>query len=149
MDNILFATDLRQRTLYLTAYYADVRLGQSDRNYFHQPYNGVQIHVDHQTSSGQWIHRDLTFYGWGAFSGYDGGSREFSYLTQLDGILLQNPPLSKIVYNASLDPNPVDLGLDKYCDVEGNKIYGSVTLEPFASKVLIPADFAVPGPPLP
>ncbi len=149
LDNILFATDLRQRTLYLTAYYADVKLGQSDRNYFYHPYNGVQIHVDHQTSSGQWIHQDLSLDGWRTFSGCDGNSREFSYLAQLDGIILKNPQLSEIIYNASLDPITVDLGPGRYCDVRGNKIYGSVTLEPFASKVLIPADFAVPGPPLP
>ncbi len=149
LDNILFATDIGQTSLYLTAYYMDVRLGQSDRNYFYHPYKRTQIHVDHLTSSSQWSHNDFTLDGWRTFSGYDGSSREFSSLTQLDGVVLKDPKLSKIVYNASLDAITVDLGPDKYCDVQGNKIQGAVTLEPFTSKVLIPADFIVPALPLP
>ena len=39
----------------------------------------------------------------------------------------------------TIDPEP-----DKYCDVQGNKIYGSVTLQPFESKILISSDFETP-----
>lgn len=33
---------------------------------------------------------------------------------------------------------------EKYCDVQGNKIYGGVTLESFESKILISSDFETP-----
>lgn len=141
LDNILFTTDDGQRTLYVTVYYEDVRLGQSDRNYFYNPYNSAHIHVDRQNSSGKWIEEDLALDGWRTLSGYDGSSWEFSHLSQLDGITLRSPTRSEIVYNASLDTITVDLEPEKYCDVQGNRIHGSVTLEPFESKVLISADF--------
>jgi hypothetical protein len=50
---------------------------------------------------------------------------------------------SRIVYNASLDVNTVDLGPDLYCDVQGNGIRGKLVLQPFESKILIAAVDAV------
>ena len=38
LDNILFATDAQQRTLYSGMNYDNVHFGQSDRNYFYNPY---------------------------------------------------------------------------------------------------------------
>jgi len=35
----------------------------------------------------------------------------------------------------------IDLELEKYCDVQGNKISDTVTLQPFESKILIGADY--------
>ena len=51
---------------------------------------------------------------------------------------------SRIIYNLSLDVIHVDLESNKYCDVDGNKIYGSVSLRPFESKILISCDFEIP-----
>jgi len=47
----------------------------------------------------------------------------------------------RIIYNPSLDVIDIDMESDKYCDVQGNKIYGSVSLQPFESKILIPCEF--------
>jgi hypothetical protein len=56
---------------------------------------------------------------------------------------LARPVKSRIVYNASLDVNTIDLGPDLYCDVQGNGIRGKLVLQPFESKILIAAVEAV------
>ncbi len=140
LDNILFATDAQQRTLLFHMEYDNVHFGKSDRNYFYNPYNAIHIYLSRYLTpySGEY-HDYLTLSGWQAMSGYDANSREFSYLERLPGVTLDSPVESKIVYNASLDVNTVDLGPDLYCDVEGNGIRGKLTLQPFESKILISA----------
>jgi parallel beta-helix repeat protein len=144
LDNILFATDGKQRTLYLTMNYNNVRFGQSDRNYFYNPFADIHIFVSRYLtpSSGEW-HDYLTLSGWRTMSGYDRNSREFSYLNDLPQVTLARPTKAKIVSNASLDANTVDLGPDLYCDVQGHGIRGKLTLQPFESKILISAVEAV------
>ncbi len=144
LDNILFATNAQQRTLYFTMDYDNVHFGQSDRNYFYNPYAFIHIFVSRYLTpySGE-SHDYLPLNGWRELSGYDGNSKEFSYLEQLPEVTLVDPVESRIVYNASLDVNTVDLGPDLYCDVEGNGIRGKLTLQPFESKILISALAAV------
>jgi len=81
---------------------------------------------------------------WRALSGYDANSKEFSYLDQFDDITIDSPIKSRIIYNTSLDVINIDLESEKYCDVDGNKMYGSVSLQPFESKILIFADYEIP-----
>jgi hypothetical protein len=145
LNNIMFATDAQQRTLYLTIYYDDVHFGQSDNNYFYNPYDSRHVYVSrYDAGQGGTVREDLTLDGWRALSGYDENSREFSYLEQFDDIAVALEKTSRIIYNASLDVITIDLEPDKYCDVQGNKIYGSVTLQPFESKILISSDFETP-----
>jgi parallel beta-helix repeat protein len=140
LDNILFATDARQKTLYFTMEYNNVHFGQSDRNCFYNPYADIHIFLSRYLtpSSGEY-HDYLTLGGWQTLSGYDRNSREFSYLERLPEVTLARPVKSRIVYNASLDVNTVDLGSDLYCDVQGHGIRGKLTLQPFESKILIAA----------
>jgi parallel beta-helix repeat protein len=142
LDNIMFATDAQQKTFYLAINYDDVCFGQSDRNYFYNPYRYSHIFVSRY--SGEWIQDDLTLQRWRALSGYDAYSKEFSYLDQFEDITIDPRKDSRIVYNESLDVISIDLESEKYCDVNGNKIYGSVSLQPFESKILIPCDFEIP-----
>jgi hypothetical protein len=135
----MFATDGQQKTFYLGINYDDVHFGQSDRNYFYNPYRYSHIFVSRYT--GEWIQDDLTLQRWHALSGYDANSKEFRYLDQFEDITIDPRKDSRIVYNPSLDVISIDLESDKYCDVHGNKIYGSVSLQPFESKILIPCDF--------
>ena len=145
LNNIMFANDAQQRTLYLTIYYEDVHFGQSDNNYFYNPYNSRHVHVSrYDAGLGGTVREDLTLDGWRALSGYDENSREFSYLDRFDDIAIYPEKTSRIIYNTSLDVVTVDLEPDKYCDVQGNKIYGSVTLQPFESKILISSDYETP-----
>ena len=137
-DNIMFATDAQQKTFYLGMNYDDVHFGQSDRNYFYNPYRTSHIFV------GGEVQDDLTLQRWRALSGYDANSKEFSYLDQFEDITIDPRKDSRIVYNASLDVISIDLESDKYCDVLGNKTYGSVSLQPFESKILIFSDFETP-----
>jgi parallel beta-helix repeat protein len=137
VDNILFATAAGQKTLYLTMNYDDVRFGQSDRNYFYHPYDRLHIFLSRYPSSGGVLQQDLTLGDWRTVSGYDLQSRDFSSLEHLDRLFLAYPRRSRIVYNATLDVTTVDLEGQKYCDVLGNEVSGSVTLQPFESKILI------------
>jgi parallel beta-helix repeat protein len=141
LDNILFATGAEQYTLQVTTDYESIRFGQSDRNYFYHPYTDNHIFVS-------WLNRqtnirttlDVTLDNWRVLSGYDPNSRDFSYLEQRPDLALAGPRASRIIYNTTLSPLTVDLGGEQYCDVEGNRVSGEVTLEPFASRILIALD---------
>ncbi len=140
LDNILFATAAQQHTLWVVMDYDSIRFGQSDRNYFYNPYKDSHVFVswlDRATNIR--TTRDLSLSSWQALSGYDRNSKEYSYLSELPLVRLVRPARSKIVYNASLDVNTIDLGPDLYCDVQGNGIRGKLTLQPFESKILLAA----------
>jgi parallel beta-helix repeat protein len=149
LDNVLFATNAAQKTFYLGINYLDVQFGQSDRNYFYNPYNNAHIFLSRYSSESGTVRDDVTLAGWQALSGYDLQSREFLYLERLPGLSLARPRTSRIVYNPTLDVMTVDLEGQKYCDVQGNQVSGPVTLQPFESKILIAAEFETPSPVLP
>ena len=142
LDNIMFATDAQQKTFYLGIHYDDVHFGHSDRNYFYNPYRTSHIFLSRY--SGGTVQDDMSLQRWRALSGYDANSKEFSYLDQFDDITIDSPIKSRIIYNTSLDVINIDLESEKYCDVDGNKMYGSVSLQPFESKILIFADYEIP-----
>jgi parallel beta-helix repeat protein len=137
LDNILFATDPQQRTLYLAINYDNVHFGSSDRNCFYNPYVDAHIFVSRYALHAGWVQGNMPLTDWRALSGYDGNSQEFSYLEQRDSVALAYPRQSRVVYNATLDVETIDLAGKKYCDVQGHLISGSVVLQPFESKVLI------------
>jgi parallel beta-helix repeat protein len=149
LDNILFARSLDQKTLYLGINYGYVQFGGSDRNYLYHPYDDRHIFASRYYPDRGWVQENLTLAGWRALTGYDLQSREFSYLEQSKGITLARPRESRIVYNPTLDVATVDLEGQKYCDVQGNEVSGSVVLQPFESKILIAAEFETPSPVLP
>ena len=143
--NIMFATDAEQQTLSIALNYNNVQFGQSDYNYFYNPRYPRHVFVSrYDAKANRWIREKLTLKGWRASSGYDRNSREFSYLDQLDDVTIDRRRKSRIVYNASLDVVSIDLKSAKYCDVQGNKICGSISLGPFESMILIPSDFEIP-----
>ena len=65
-------------------------------------------------------------------------------MNQFDDIAIDPEKTSRIIYYASLDVVGTNLGSEKFCDVEGNKIYGKTSLQPFESMILIPCDFEIP-----
>ena len=149
MQAALAATDATQRTLYVSMNYNNVHFGQSDWNYFYNPYAFIHIFVSRYLTPETWEWHDyLSLNGWQTMSGYDGNSKDFSYLNQFDDITIDSPIKSRIIYNTSLNVISIDLEPDKYCDVHGNKIYGSVSLQPFGSKILIFSDYEIPDPSL-
>jgi len=149
LDNIMFATDAQQQTFFLAINYDDVHFGRSDDNYFYNPFNYRHVLVScYKAYEDRWTRDELTLDQWRRLSGYDEDSREFSYLDRFDDITIDSPKKSRIIYNPSLDVISIDLESDKYCDVHDNKIYGSVSLQPFESKILISSDFETPDPPL-
>ncbi len=138
LDNILFATASQQYTLYVGMNYDGIRFGQSDRNYFYNPYKDGHIFVSWlDPSTNIRTTQDLTLYGWCQLSRYDANSKDFFHLEQRPDLALASPRASRIIYNTTLSPLTVDLAGKQYCDVEGNKVSGKVTLPPFESKILI------------
>jgi hypothetical protein len=97
----------------------------SDYNYLFHPY--VDEHIAHGPS---WTR--YTFAGWKAYSGLESHSQT-NWFTQPVG----TPPLSRILYNETASPRSYDLGDRKYLDLDRNEVLGSVTLQPFASIILI------------
>ncbi len=147
-DNVMYATDPGQKTFLLGMNYDNVRFGRADNNYFYNPHADRHIRVSRYIADeGRTIHENLTLDGWRALSGYDGDSKDFAHLGQFSDMTVDSEIKSRIVYNASLETVSIDLGSDKYCDVEGNKIYGSISLQPFESKILISCDFEIPDTP--
>ncbi len=137
-DNVMFATSAAQKTFCLGINYADVHFGRSDNNWFYHRCADQHIRVDWYNPDRR---EDLTLDGWRALSGYDGNSKDFAYLDRFPDVALDPEKRSRIVYNPSLDVIGVDLGTGKYCDVQGNKVYGKIYLQPFESKVLLRADY--------
>jgi len=142
-QNIMFATDAEQKTLLIALNYNNVHFGQSNDNYFYHPYDPKHVFVSRYVGR-RVLREDLTLSQWRALSGYDADSKEFSYLDQFDDITIDRPRKSRIITNPSLDVVSIDLKSEKYCDVQGNKIFGSVSLQPFESEILISADFDIP-----
>jgi hypothetical protein len=141
LDNILFATDKQQKAPYLAVNYDDVHFGRSDRNCFYNPFSDRHVFVSRYLSGGRISRESLTLEGWRALSRYDDNSTQFSHLDRLTDMTIQHPVKSRIVYNASLEVTTVDLGADKYCDIQGNKVHGQLSLAPFESRILISADY--------
>ncbi len=139
-QNILFATDVKQKTLLIALNYNNVHFGQSNNNYFYHPYDPKHVFVSRYVGR-RILREDLTLSQWRALSGYDGDSKEFSYLDQFKDIKIDRNKKSRIFCNPSLDVVSVDLESRKYCDIEGNKIFGSITLKPFESIILIPSEY--------
>ncbi len=142
LDNVLFAAEGSQRTLYVALDYDDVHFGWSNRNGFCNPYDASHIRVSrYAPGAGGWLRQDLSRVEWSTLSGYDGNSGEFASVEQAAGVTIPRPVTSRIVYNASLETTSIDLGAETYCDVQGDIVYGQVSLEPFESKILIRADY--------
>lgn len=122
--NVMYALGQSAWTLYV--HDPTGNLSTSDYNYFFHPY--VNKHIAY----GAWIR--ATFAGWQALTGKDSHSKT-NWFTQEVG----KESLAKIFYNASLSPVSVDLGSRQYLDLDQNPVVVSITLQPFASKILVDA----------
>lgn len=98
------------------------RLQAADSNYYFQPYLVKQI----------WADGEKSFAEWQTYSGKDGSSKTNWFTQEAEA-----EPLSAIFYNDSKQPRTVDLGNVAYVDLERNAVVGSITLQPFTSRVLV------------
>lgn len=98
------------------------RLGDSDGNYFFNPYRAAHIQAGGAQSLASWQ----------AASGKDGLSHE-AWFTLAPG----DAPRSGIFYNDTAQTRTVDLGDAQYLDLDRQVVAGSLTLAPFQSQVLI------------
>jgi hypothetical protein len=150
-DNILFATSASQRTLHVALNYDDVHFGGSDGNYFCNPHASQHIHVSRYVpgpgGTVAVVQEDMTLAGWRTLAGHDGNSKEFGHLDRIAGMTIPRPVKPRVLCNVTRNATAVDLGASTYCDVEGNKVHGTVVLWPFESKILIPAHHSIPAAP--
>lgn len=121
--NVMYALGKSAWTLYVYSPLGNI--STSDYNYFFHPY--VDKHIAYSSS---WTR--ATFPEWQALSGKDSHSKT-NWFTQEEG----EESLGKIFYNASLSPVMIDLGSTQYLDLDQNPVIGSITLQPFASKILV------------
>ena len=73
-----------------------------------------------------------TFPAWQAYSGQESHSK-----TNWFTLNVGDPPLSQIFYNDTLSTKIIDLGPQKYLDLDQNEVLGILSLAPFSSRVLI------------
>jgi uncharacterized repeat protein (TIGR01451 family) len=118
-DNVLYSLNGESWTLALED---PSRLGSSDRNYFFSPYE-----ADHIRANG-----DRSLASWQGYSGKDGSSKE-SWFTLGAG----EAPLSRILYNDTAQVAEIDLGTARYLDLDQNGWVGSISLQPYTSRILI------------
>jgi hypothetical protein len=97
----------------------------SDYNHLFHPY--VNQHIAYGPS---WTRR--TFSQWQAFSGRDGHSKT-NWFTQPAGEVSRG----MILYNPTQSPITINLGSRQYEDLDQQPVQGSLTLQPFTSKILV------------
>jgi hypothetical protein len=97
----------------------------SDYNYLFHPY--VSQHIAYGPS---WTRR--TFAQWQSFSSWDSHSKT-NWFTQPAGELSRG----MILYNPTRSPVTIDLGVRQYQDLDQQPVQGSLTLQPFTSKILV------------
>jgi hypothetical protein len=97
----------------------------SDYNYLFHPY--VDKHIAYGPS---WTR--YNFAGWKSFSSLENHSKT-NWFTQSSG----EASRGIIVYNAVKTPLTISLGYRQYLDLDQNPVMGSLTLAPFASRILV------------
>jgi len=128
-DNIMFATAPDQNTFALYANFKEIPLIESNHNYFYNPHNEDSVRVLQHGG----IDDNISLSEWRDLSGKDLDSKEFR-----DTFSATNPDNinSRIFTNPTMDV--VTIELDKrYNDVDGKVISGTITLQPFESKILL------------
>lgn len=118
-NNILYSLNPTAWTLALSD---PTRLGTSNANLFFSPYDPKQI-----SASG-----DKTLTQWKSFSGKDAASTE-NWFTLAAG----DPPNSTIFYNETGTVKNINLGTMVYKDLSQNLVSGTLTLQPYQSRILV------------
>jgi hypothetical protein len=121
-DNVLYGLKSNAWTLYV---YSLNNLLSSDENYFFHPY--VSQHIAYGPS---WTRR--TFAEWQTLSGKDAHSKT-NWFTQPAG----EASRATAFYNTSKAPLVIDLGSRQYLDLDQTPVMGSLTLQPFTSRILV------------
>jgi len=120
--NVLYGMKSNAWTLYT---YNLSNILSSDQNYFFHPY--VSQNIAYGPS---WTRQ--TFSQWKTFSGQDSHSKT-NWFTQPAG----EASRARAFYNNTKAPLTVNLGSRQYLDLDQNPVIGSLTLQPFTSKVLV------------
>ena len=120
--NVLYGINSTAWTLYT---YNLSNISSSDQNYFFHPY--VTQNIAYGPS---WTRQ--TFSQWKTFSGQDSHSKT-NWFTQPSG----EASRAKVFYNNTKAPLTINLGSRQYLDLDQKPVVGSLTLQPFTSKVLV------------
>jgi len=121
-NNALYGLKSNAWTLYA---YSLANILSSDQNYFFHPF--VTQHIAYGPA---WTRK--TFAQWQALSGQDTHSRT-NWFTQPAG----EASRGTVFYNATRTPLVIDLGSRQYLDLDQHPVAGSLTLQPFTSRILV------------
>jgi hypothetical protein len=120
--NVLYGLKANAWTLYD---YSLNNILSSDWNYFFHPY--ISKHIAFGPG---WTRK--TFAEWQSLSGKDSHSKT-NWFMQAAG----ETSRGQIFYNAGKSPQTVELGSRQYLDLDQNAVIGSLTMQPFTSRILV------------
>ena len=118
-NNTLFALNDIAYTLVLSD---PSNLTASDYNYFAHPYKTNHISVN----------GTKTLEGWQTYSSMDSHSQTLWYTLNPE-----DAPLSAVFYNDTGEVQTIMLGANGYVDLNQNRVFGRLTLDPLDSEILI------------
>jgi uncharacterized repeat protein (TIGR01451 family) len=121
-DNIIYGLTGNAWTMYSSSL---SNFTASDDNYLFQPY--VDEHIAHGPA---WTR--YTFTEWKDYSGLESNSKTNWFTLGAD-----EPPLSRVFYNDTVQVAEIDLGSARYLDLDQNEWVGSMQLQPYTSRILI------------
>ncbi|MDY0096194.1 MAG: right-handed parallel beta-helix repeat-containing protein [Candidatus Vecturithrix sp.] len=130
-QNIFYSLDPNSWNMYVES---PNYLLSSDDNYFfypYYPYNGIGYGVPPTVN---------TLEHWQAYSGKDLNSKKH-WFTLIPG----DPNNAEIFYNDTKAAKAFSLGTTLYQDLDQNPVSGSITLQPFTSKILINTGQTIPS----
>jgi hypothetical protein len=130
--NLLIATATAQRTFQLNVDYNDVNFGDSDNNTFYHPQGGKHIAVVRDLGGS--VCTTYSLAEWRDLSGKESHSKDLSPSEGSDA----DPRIPVIFINPRMETATFDLTGQRYMDVDGKTVEGTIGVAPFESIVLFP-----------
>ena len=141
--NICYSKTPSQKTMYhINRWYTGVDFGTFTNNYYHNPCNTTSIQIEKFLPSNSFL--NYTLAQWQAVRGDDSGSGQSSLSLTYPADTANHI----LVYNDQLTASSYALPSGTWSEVNGTISTGSVSLEPFTSKVLYRSG-GTPPPPIP
>lgn len=118
-NNVLYSLNPNAYTLGIDI---EVTMGPSDNNAFFSPYDPKQFSASGEKTLAQWKSYSL---------------RDANSIEDWFSLAAGDPPNSKIFYNDTNAVKVINLGATNYQDLKQTPVSGTLTLQPYRSKILI------------
>ena len=135
--NVCYATTREQSAL---QFRPEFNYGSLQGNYFCNPFTDSVV-SGYGTGNKYYTLSDYTLAQWGALFGWADKTAKTDPVKRPRGLNANNPyGTGRIFINESPDAKAFALGPGAYQDLDGNAVAGSLSVPPFASKVLVYCD---------